>query len=70
MPPGVPKERVQVIRAAFDETMKDPAFRAAIEKRHLTLDPVSGAEMTAILEKAYSAPPAVIDAARKTMASQ
>jgi tripartite-type tricarboxylate transporter receptor subunit TctC len=39
-PPGVPAERVKELRAAFDATMVDHAFRADIEKRSLHIDPM------------------------------
>src|SRR5262244_1391286 len=45
LPPGVPAERVRELRAAFDATMADPAFRADIERRNLHIDPVPGEEM-------------------------
>ena len=32
-PPGVPKDRVQALRRAFDATMKDPGFLAEVKKR-------------------------------------
>src|SRR5262249_31284087 len=42
MPPGVPAERVKLMRDAFNATMVDPAFRTDIEKLRLTLDWVRG----------------------------
>src|SRR5262245_42431891 len=36
--PGVPAERVAALRKAFDDTMKDPAFLAEAEKRHVDID--------------------------------
>ena len=31
-PPGVPADRVEVLRRAFDQTVKDPAFLAEVAK--------------------------------------
>ncbi len=45
LPPGTPKERVQLLRRAFHETLKDAAFLAEAEKAKLTLDPVTGDEL-------------------------
>jgi len=45
LPPGTPKERVQVLRRAFMETMKDPGFLADAEKSKLDLDPLPGEEL-------------------------
>jgi tripartite-type tricarboxylate transporter receptor subunit TctC len=41
-PPEVPKERISILRRAFDATMKDPAFLADAEKIQVEVDPVSG----------------------------
>lgn len=48
--PGVPKERIDALRAAFDKTMKDPAFLADAKKINLEINPVSGADMQSIVD--------------------
>jgi tripartite-type tricarboxylate transporter receptor subunit TctC len=58
--PGVPADRVAALRAAFDATMKDQAFLAEAKQQKMEIDPVSGAEINALLERVYTAPPAVI----------
>ncbi|HZS63872.1 MAG TPA: tripartite tricarboxylate transporter substrate-binding protein [Xanthobacteraceae bacterium] len=60
MPPGTPKENVAVIRRAFDETMKDPAFLADAEKVRLEVNPMSGEDMQKLVGEAYATPPAII----------
>jgi len=67
LPPGVPPERVQELRAAFDATMADPAFRAEIERRNLHVDPVRGEEMTKAFERAFALPAEIIAGAREMM---
>ncbi len=47
VPPGTPKDRVDILRKAFQETMKDSEFLAEVEKMQLTLDPTTGDEMAA-----------------------
>ena len=42
--PGVPKERVQALRRAFDATMKDPAFVAEAAKARMDMSPSTGEE--------------------------
>jgi tripartite-type tricarboxylate transporter receptor subunit TctC len=69
-PPGVPAERVKVLRAAFNATMTSPAFRADIDKLRLTLDWVRGEEVAATLAAAYAMPPEVVAAAKETMAGK
>jgi tripartite-type tricarboxylate transporter receptor subunit TctC len=45
LPPGTPKERVQILRKAFQETLKDKEFLAESEKAKLGLGPVDGDEL-------------------------
>jgi tripartite-type tricarboxylate transporter receptor subunit TctC len=67
LPPGVPAERVKEMRAAFDATMADPAFRTEIDRRNLHVDPVSGEEMSKAFARAYALPPEIIAGAREMM---
>jgi tripartite-type tricarboxylate transporter receptor subunit TctC len=43
--PGVPAERVAALRAAFDQTMADPAYQADARQMRLALNPLRGGEM-------------------------
>lgn len=45
LPPGTPKDRVQIIRKAFVQTMNDPEFLADANKSKLDIDPGSGEEV-------------------------
>ncbi len=68
MPPGTPAERVAEVRKAFNTMVKDPAFLADAEKRHLEIsDPKSGEEIEALLKSIYAAPPDAIAAAQDAM---
>jgi tripartite-type tricarboxylate transporter receptor subunit TctC len=60
MPPGTPPDRVAVMRAAFDATMKDSDFLAHSRREKVEISPVDGATINALLDKAYAAPPEVI----------
>ena len=42
--PGVPAERVQALRRAFDATMKDPQLLAEAAKLNMDLRPTTGEE--------------------------
>lgn len=53
--PGVPKERVDALRAAFDSTMKDPAFLAAAEQTQIAVLPTSGQDLQGIVAYILSA---------------
>jgi tripartite-type tricarboxylate transporter receptor subunit TctC len=60
LPPGTPKERVQVLRKAFQETLKDSAFRAEAEKAKLNLDPVTGEELEKMVAELFTLDPALL----------
>jgi tripartite-type tricarboxylate transporter receptor subunit TctC len=59
--PGVPKERVDALRAAFDAMMRDPAFLADAAQAKLDISPTPGAQLAAIVNDILSAPAAVRD---------
>ena len=40
LPPGTPKDRVQALRKAFDDTLKDPEFVADAKKSRLNIGPI------------------------------
>jgi len=61
MPPGVPAERVAIMRKAFEDTFKDPAFLADSKRLALGVDsPRTGAEVQRLLEDAYRTPPNIV----------
>lgn len=49
LPPGTPKDRVQILQKAFADTLKDPEFLAEAKKANLGVDPVSGEEIEKII---------------------
>ena len=46
-PPDLPPERLKMLRAAFDATMKDPDFIADVKKSQLELEPEDGEHLAA-----------------------
>jgi tripartite-type tricarboxylate transporter receptor subunit TctC len=61
-PPNVPKDRLAALQKAFLDTMSDPVFAAEAEKLGLTIDPISGTELAALVEQAYRTPEASVRA--------
>jgi tripartite-type tricarboxylate transporter receptor subunit TctC len=59
-PPGVPDERVAILRRAFDATMKDPEFLGEAKKLNADIDPMSGEETQAGITAILATPKAVI----------
>ena len=49
-PPGTPKERLQLLRKAFADTMKDPEFMAETKKVKLKVTYVSGEQIEQYVE--------------------
>ena len=64
-PPEIPAGRLAALRAAFDATMADPRFRADAEKARLLVSPLPGKDIEVLLQRAYAAPPAIIERARR-----
>lgn len=61
----VPKDRVAIIRRAFDATMKDPAFLADMAKQQLPATPVTGEQAEHEVAKMTEAPPNIVAEAKK-----
>ncbi len=64
-PPGVPADRVKIIREAFNKAINDPALRAEAEKRRLDIDPATGEELDALAREVMTAPPDVVERVKK-----
>lgn len=64
-PPGVPADRVAVLRATFDKMVKDREFIDTAAKRNLELDPTGGQEVDKAAASIVKAPKDLIEAAQK-----
>lgn len=62
---AVPPERLKILRDAFDATMKDPAFRADLDKLRLPFSPKTADEALKTVGAIYASPPDIIEAAKK-----
>ena len=60
-PPGVPADRVRILRQAFRGTMEDKDYRADVEKSKLEYTPKYGEELQAIIAGMAKAPKVVVD---------
>ncbi|MBI2997616.1 MAG: hypothetical protein HYY46_04060 [Deltaproteobacteria bacterium] len=60
LPPGTPKDRMEILRRAFVETLKAPEFLSAAEKSRLSIDPVSGEEVKKIVSGLFELPPSLV----------
>ncbi|HTK12809.1 MAG TPA: tripartite tricarboxylate transporter substrate-binding protein [Xanthobacteraceae bacterium] len=64
-PPGMDPERLAVMRKAFMDTMKDPAFLADAKKYNIDIDPATGEQAEKMLKDFANYPPAIIAKAKK-----
>lgn len=60
LPPGTPKERVQILRTAYLDTMKDPEFLADAKKAKLDLNPDDGAGLERNVKEIFSLEPSLV----------
>jgi tripartite-type tricarboxylate transporter receptor subunit TctC len=65
--PGIPADRKAALRAAFDATMKDPAFLADMKRLQLDVRPVTGAEIDTMIGHLYATPKDVVARAARAM---
>lgn len=55
-PPGVPADRVKILRQAFLDVMKDPGFLADAKKAKVQINPLPGEELQVLVEKMVDIP--------------
>jgi tripartite-type tricarboxylate transporter receptor subunit TctC len=60
LPPGTPKDRVQLLRKAFQATLHDPAFLAEAEKAKLEVEPLAGEELEKAVERLFQLEPPMV----------
>lgn len=58
-PPGIPADRLEALRKAFMDTMKDPEFVAEADKAQLEITPVDGAAIQKLVADIYAQPPEI-----------
>jgi tripartite-type tricarboxylate transporter receptor subunit TctC len=60
LPPGTPKDRVEIVRRAFADTMKDAEFIADAKKSKLGVDPMTGDELEKTVSGLFKIAPGVV----------
>jgi tripartite-type tricarboxylate transporter receptor subunit TctC len=59
-PPGIPANRAEILRRAFDATMQDASFLAEAKKSNLEIAPVEGRELQRLIADIYRTPADVV----------
>jgi tripartite-type tricarboxylate transporter receptor subunit TctC len=67
LPPGTPKDRVQILRKAFLDTMKDSDFLADASKAKLDINPLDGAELEKNVKEVFNLDPKLIPRAKEIL---
>ena len=67
LPPGVPSDRVELMRKAVAAAVKDPALIAEAAKMKLDMTYLAPAQLEALLAKLYQTPPETIAAVKKLL---
>ncbi len=67
VPPGLPADRLKILRDAFQKTMSDPAFLADVKNRKFEIDPNTGEELEPIAKSVVAQPRDVIEHMKKIL---
>ncbi len=68
-PPGLPAGRLDLLRRAFDATIADPRFVAAVQAARLAVDaPMTGEELAKRVAQLSATPPEVMQRLSKLFA--
>ena len=59
--PGVPAERVKILRQAYARALADPALLAEAKKRSWEVNPLTGEELESLAKEVIAQPPQVIE---------
>jgi tripartite-type tricarboxylate transporter receptor subunit TctC len=67
VPPGVPPDRVEALRRAFDATVKDPAFLSEAATAKIDVDPLTGEEVQALVADVSKTPRDIVARVRDAL---
>ena len=65
LPPGTPPQRTKILREAFLETLKSPKLIKDAERQRVTIEPLSGEEVTEIIRDMFQASPEILEEYKK-----
>ena len=65
--PGIPPERVKILREAYSKTLKDPELLVEAKKKNLEIDPTGGEELESLATEVLSASKDLIERMEKLL---
>jgi tripartite-type tricarboxylate transporter receptor subunit TctC len=68
--PRTPKDRLQILRRAFMNTLTDPDFVTEMKKSNLDINPLSGEEVKKIVDNLFKLNPALLSKLAKILATK
>ena len=66
-PPGVPPDRVKILRDAFNKTMADPELLAEAKRKNFDIAPTPGEELETLAKEVVAQPPEIVERLRNLM---
>jgi tripartite-type tricarboxylate transporter receptor subunit TctC len=64
-PPGVPAERLKMLREAYAKALKDPELLNEVRRSRLDMEPITAQELETLYKDLMDQPPAVVELVRK-----
>jgi tripartite-type tricarboxylate transporter receptor subunit TctC len=68
--PGIPADRLQALRRAFDAAMKDPELLVEAERLKLAVNPLTGEDLQKLVVEVSNLPPALLEKVRAAYGSK
>ena len=68
--PGTPKDRLQILRRAFINTLTDPEFVAETKKTNLEINPLTGEEVNKIVDSLFKLSPSMLSKLANILAAK
>ncbi len=68
-PPGTSAEHLKILRAAFEQAIKDPELLAEAQKQRMDVDPENGENLERLAKRILDQPPEVIARVKKILSN-
>jgi tripartite-type tricarboxylate transporter receptor subunit TctC len=69
-PPGVPADRLKILRDAFASAAKDPELLSEAQRMNLEISALTGEEVQDLIAKLYATPLSVVEKVRDIMVAK
>ncbi len=66
-PPGVPPDRIKILREAYNKALKDPELISEVNRSRLDMEPSTGQEIEALIKEVMDQPTDVVNLVKKVV---